>query len=595
VKAPLPDSEPQRLAALRRYAVLDTDAERPFDRITSLAARLLDVPIALVSLIDVDRQWFKACIGSADRETDRDLAFCAHAIMVDEPLVVHDARQDPRFRDNPWVLGAPNVRFYAGAQLRTPSGFNIGTLCVLDTRPRALDSDQLMILQDLAAVVVDELELRVANQERRLAQRIVHTSPDVIYVFDLRTRQITFASKGGGADAPKQEGRDALTQRVHPEDMSRVLAHYDGFAGIPDDSRVELMLRMRNEAGPYRWYLAHEAVFERDELGVPTQVIGVASDVTAMKDIEQALSRSEESLRTQLRILHGVLDSAGDGIVVADEHGELTVFNPAAERLLGAGAARPRPPDWSQTFGLLTAEGHTHFAADQLPIARALRGEATDNVEMLVRNSRAPSGVYVTVTGRPLLDADGSVRGGVVTFTDVTKLKLAQGELARLASLDGLTGVPNHRAFKERLAQLTAEGERGRKFTLVLCDLDHFKELNDTFGHPVGDDVLIGVAQALRSHARATDLVARYGGEEFAVLYTDVDEVVACTLVQRLMRALGQVPSPAPVTASFGVCEYSPLFKGDALAVLAAADQALYKAKHEGRNRLARAHALPMH
>jgi diguanylate cyclase (GGDEF)-like protein len=351
---------------------------------------------------------------------------------------------------------------------------------------------------------------------------------------------------------------------------------------------------MRDRHGDYRWYLAHEAVFERDEDGTPLQVIGVASDVTAMKDIEQALSRSEDSLRTQLRILHGVLESAGDGIVVADEQGELTVFNPAAERLLGAGDARPKPSDWAHTFGLLTPDGSTHFAADELPIARALEGEACDNVEMLVRNARVPGGVYVTVTGRPLFEGE-KVRGGVVTFTDVTKLKLAQSELTRLASLDGLTGVPNHRAFKERLSQLTAEAERGRKFTLVLCDLDHFKTLNDTFGHPVGDDVLVGVAQALRSQARATDLVARYGGEEFAVLYTDVGETTACTLVERLMRALDRVSSPVPVTASFGICEYSPLFKGDALAMLAVADQALYRAKHEGRNRFVRAHDAAMH
>lgn len=594
MKASLPDNEAHRLAALRRYSILDTDPERPFDRITQLAAQLLDVPIALVSLIDADRQWSKSSIGIADRETPRDDAFCAHAILVEEPLIVNDAHEDRRFCESRLVVGSPHIRFYAGAQLVTPSGFRIGTLCAIDTRPRTLDAPQIAMLQDLAAIVVDELELRAANHERRLAQRIVHTSPDVIYLFDLRTRQTTFASGLETALASPQGKGDLLTHLVHPDDLARTNAHYDAFKDVPDDSRADIVIRMLDRNREYRWYLAHDAVFERDEHGIPVQVIGVASDVTAMKDIEQALSRSEESLRTQLRILHGVLESAGDGIVVADEHGELTIFNPAAERLLGAGDARPRPSDWAHTFGLLTPEGHTHFAADQLPIVRALAGEATDNVEMLVRNARVPSGVYVTVTGRPLLDGD-KVHGGVVTFTDVTKLKLAQAELSRLASLDGLTGVPNHRAFKERLAQLTAEGERGRKFTLVLCDIDHFKMLNDTFGHPVGDDVLVGVAQALRGQARATDFVGRYGGEEFAVLYTDVGEHVACTLVERLMRALDRVSSPLPVTASFGICEYSPSFKGEALSMLAVADQALYRAKHEGRNRFVRAHSAPIH
>lgn len=595
VKAPLPDNEPARLAALRRYSILDTEPERAFDRVAALAARTLDVPIALVSLVDAERQWSKACAGSFAPELARDTAFSAHAILGDAPLVVNDALEDARFCTHPLVVGAPHVRFYAGAPLRTPSGFNVGTLCAIDTRPRTLDAAQLATLQDLAAVVVDELELRFARHDRRLAQRIMHTSPDVIYVFDLRTKKATFTSDGlESALGAVQDLDGFLTQLVHPDDVSRAVAHYEAFKVVADDSRTEIVLRLLDRGGAYRWFLAHEAVFERDEHGVPVQVIGVASDVTAMKDIEQALSRSEESLRTQLRILHGVLESAGDGIVVADERGELTVFNPAAERLLGAGDARPRPCDWSHTFGLLTPDGKAHFAADQLPITRALAGESCDNVEMLVRNARVPGGVYVTVTGRPLMDG-AKVRGGIVTFTDVTNLKLAQSELARLASLDGLTGVPNHRAFKERLAQLTAEGERGRKFTLVLCDLDHFKSVNDTFGHPVGDDVLVGVAQAFRSHARATDLVARYGGEEFAVLYTDVGESIACTLVERLMRALDRVASPVPITASFGICEYSPSFKGDAIAMLAVADQALYRAKHEGRNRFVRAHGAAIH
>jgi diguanylate cyclase (GGDEF)-like protein len=595
VKAPLPDNEPARLAALRRYSILDTEPERAFDRVAKLAAHALDVPIALVSLIDAQRQWCKACVGHCARELERDAAFAAHVILGERPLVVNDTLQDPRFRDSPLVIGAPHARFYAGAPLRTPDGLSIGALCAIDTRPRTPTTAQLEVLQDLAEVVIGELELRAANHERRLAQRIVHTSPDVIYVLDLLTRTTTFASNGlEHALAAKQGQGSALAHLVHPDDLRRAEAHYEAFKNVTDDSRVEIVLRLCDSQGEYRWYLSHEAVFERDEHGTPTQIIGVASDVTAMKDIEQALSRSEESLRTQLRILHGVLESAGDGIIVADEQGELTVFNPAAERLLGAGDARPKAPDWAHKFGLLTPDGKAHFSSDQLPITRALAGDACDNVEMLVRNARVPGGVYVTVTGRPLFEGD-KVHGAVVTFTDVTKLKLAQSELARLASLDGLTGVPNHRAFKERLAQLTAEAERGRKFTLVLCDIDHFKMLNDTFGHPAGDDVLVGVAQALRSHARATDLVARYGGEEFAVLYTDVGETIACKLVERLMRALDRVTSPVPVTASFGICEYSPTFKGDAHAMLSVADQALYRAKHEGRNRFVRAHGAAVH
>ncbi|HEY2735718.1 MAG TPA: GAF domain-containing protein, partial [Polyangiales bacterium] len=158
--APIPANEAARLAALRHYAVLDTDSEPAFDRITLIASRVLGVPIALVSLIDEGRQWFKSRIGLDAIETPRADAFCAHAILDTQPMVVPDARRDQRFAENPLVLGAPHIRFYAGAPLETPDGFNLGTLCAIDTQPRQFDEQQLATLRDLAALVVDQLESR---------------------------------------------------------------------------------------------------------------------------------------------------------------------------------------------------------------------------------------------------------------------------------------------------------------------------------------------------------------------------------------------------------------------------------------------------
>ena len=141
-------NEAQRLAALHRYGVLDTPAEEAFDRITRLAQSALQVPIVLVSLIDENRQWFKSKQGLDTPETARDISFCTHAL------------EDPRFRTNPLVTGAPNIRFYVGVPLRTPDGHNIGTLCAIDRKPRELTDDHIHILRDLASLVMDELELR---------------------------------------------------------------------------------------------------------------------------------------------------------------------------------------------------------------------------------------------------------------------------------------------------------------------------------------------------------------------------------------------------------------------------------------------------
>ena len=160
ITAPLPHNEAQRLRALRELLILDTPPEERFDRIAAFAAREFDVPMALVSLVDRDRQWFKSNFGLEDRETPRDTSFCGHAISERDALVVPDALEDPRFCDNPMVVGKPHIRFDAGCVLRLPYGQVVGTLCVLDRRPRRFDRLDVAILGGLRDVVVEELVRR---------------------------------------------------------------------------------------------------------------------------------------------------------------------------------------------------------------------------------------------------------------------------------------------------------------------------------------------------------------------------------------------------------------------------------------------------
>ncbi|WP_204141654.1 GAF domain-containing protein [Halomicronema sp. CCY15110] len=160
MKPPVLTQEAKRLEALRQYQILDTPAEQAYDDITALAAFICDVPIALISLVEEHRQWFKSKVGLAVSETSRDVSFCAHAIAQPETLVIPDALLDERFVDNQLVTCAPNIRFYAGVPLVTPSGVAIGTLCVIDHQPRQLSPQQLKTLEALARQVVMQLELK---------------------------------------------------------------------------------------------------------------------------------------------------------------------------------------------------------------------------------------------------------------------------------------------------------------------------------------------------------------------------------------------------------------------------------------------------
>lgn len=157
----MPHREQRRIAALRDLKILDTPADRLYDDITRLAAEVCDTPMALISLVDEKRQWFKSRVGLAHAETAREHAFCSHAIKNPlHTLVVPDTLQDDRFSRNPLVIGKPYMRFYAGAPLLTQKGLAVGTLCVIDTRPRQLDPEQLDTLQFLASKVVERMEAK---------------------------------------------------------------------------------------------------------------------------------------------------------------------------------------------------------------------------------------------------------------------------------------------------------------------------------------------------------------------------------------------------------------------------------------------------
>ncbi|GAC1426337.1 MAG: hypothetical protein NVSMB57_17270 [Actinomycetota bacterium] len=188
-----PANETDRLAAVRRYDVLDTPPDGAFDRITAIAARVFDVPISIVSIVDSDRIWFKSHHGVDVEQIDREPGLCASAILQNEPWIVENAEIDPRTLANPLVAGELGLRFYAAAPLRTHDGYNLGTLCLIDTEPRELSEDQIHTLEDLSSVVMDELELRRAarkavlleSESRHTAEELARTLQESLLPVEL--------------------------------------------------------------------------------------------------------------------------------------------------------------------------------------------------------------------------------------------------------------------------------------------------------------------------------------------------------------------------------------------------------------------------
>ena len=330
------DREGLRLNALRAFSVLDTEADAAFDRLVALAGSLFSTPISLVSLIDEDRQWFKAKLGLEASETPRDQAFCAHAIAMgpDAVMVVEDASQDPRFADNPLVTGAPAIRFYAGATLTTKDGHNLGTLCVIDNKPRPRPSiAELDRLQLLASIVVDEFELTRAHRLAREKQRLLEIAEAMSGVghwrLDLATNKPTWSDTvyqihGVDRDTFDPQFDDAVAF-YHPDDRDMVRSHLANT--IETGSVFEFRLRLMRADGALR-HVISRGVCEIDDNGRPSAVIGLFQDITETVETIAALRRRKERYRL-------VTQHAGDVIACCDFAGRGHFISPAIEKLLG--------------------------------------------------------------------------------------------------------------------------------------------------------------------------------------------------------------------------------------------------------------------
>ncbi|WP_309643854.1 PAS domain S-box protein [Phenylobacterium sp.] len=302
--------EQGRIAALRDLKVLDTPPEAIFDSLTQLAAMTFEVPVALVSLVDTDRQWFKSCIGLDVSETGRDVAFCDHAIRQDETLVVLDASRDPRFCDNPLVTGAPAIRFYAGAPLILPDGHRLGTLCVIDFTPRSNFSNEARAqLQAMAASVTQALVMRRdisafqqlerdgRDQRQLLSQAeemagVGHWSWDA--ASDVTTWSRALYEIHGCDPADPPPGLAGVLSLYSPDDAAKLSALVE--RAVTTGEPYALQARILRPDGSERLVAARGAV-ARNEDGSVTSLFGTFVDVTDLKLADQRLRQNEARLQ----------------------------------------------------------------------------------------------------------------------------------------------------------------------------------------------------------------------------------------------------------------------------------------------------------
>ena len=474
MKAPIPLDEPQRLETLRQYGVLDTPPEQSFDDLVSLAAYICQTPIALVSLVDESRQWFKSKYGLDASETARDIAFCAHTIMQNEVLEVRDAENDPRFKHSPLVTTDPHVRFYAGAPLVAPDGRALGALCVMDRVPRVLGAEQLTALRALSRNVVAQLELQ--RQARALASEGVERKR-VEAQLQLQVGQLS-ASKAE-ADrllALAQKSRRALLSVLEDEKRAgqnlreseekfRQLAdnitdvfwitspdlgkiHYisAGYkliwgrspeslyanphewveAIVPEERErvfaifgaligntpeVSVEYRIARPDGTVRWI--HDRGFQvRDATGNLVRLAGVATDITERKTAEEALHRSENRLRI-------VTENARVGLVMINRERRYVFANGAYAKVLDLPSAN--------IIGQRVADVLASVYEEQIRprLDRAFDGES---ISYELRKAASGQDRHYAVKYEPT-KIDGLVSLVIVVITDISDQRRAQEEL----------------------------------------------------------------------------------------------------------------------------------------------------------------------
>ncbi|WP_019142282.1 sensor domain-containing phosphodiesterase [Noviherbaspirillum massiliense] len=613
----LSEQERTRVDALRQYHILDTPAESEFDDLTALAATICKTPVAVISLLDEKRQWFKSSIGLDFSETSKELAFCAHTVERRDYLEVVDTLNDPSFCSHALMQAAPWIRFYAGVPLITPEGVALGALCVIDRVPRHLTEEQKDGLWRLSRQVVSLLELRRSlarlNQtvaERDEAQKELHGIQQ-----DLEARVAQRSAELQRANTALQS---EVEQRVVERNVSdfllnslpdifyvldeegRLLRWNENFARVTGYSASELagadprMFFDRTQYDLYEekrreLYARGKAQFEaeiltKDGRHIPYLMSGMRTRIgdkayTSGMGIDMTERRKAES---QLRLLKRAVESSLNAIVIVDLQQRIQYVNPSFEQMTGYARSEVLGSD----FRML-------FAADQEQpeienINKAVR-ERCDGLAQLHAYKKNGERLWIELAFSPVHGTGHASTYFVAVINDVTDAKRYEEQLEYQANYDGLTGLANRNLLHDRIHQAIASAQRhGTEVAIIFIDLDNFKYVNDSLGHNMGDLLLKQVAARLQKCVREGDTIARHGGDEFVlVLAGHLNADNFSIWMDRLLKNFKQPFSVADhqlfVTCSIGVSLY-PKDGLSADALLKSADIAMYRAKETGRN-----------
>jgi diguanylate cyclase (GGDEF)-like protein/PAS domain S-box-containing protein len=634
--APLPPDELDRLSMLDALHLLDTPPEPVFDRVTRLASRLLDVPMALFSLVDADRQWFKSRIGLDAAQTPREHAFCAHAIGMSAPLVVNDALEDGRFSDNPLVNGPPNIRFYAGVPIRTTAGLAIGTLCALDTRPRTLSAEETEVLNDLAAILTKEVQYR---ERMALARDALAHSSAVLgasearfrSVFDIASVGIALVAPDGGwisvnkalcdivGYSEEELWRLTFQQITHPDDVAIDVGLLAQVARgeieqyqlekryiRKDGSTVWINLNVspkRGAGGKVEYYVSvikdigaqktAQGEIAALNLGLERRVRERTAELEdSNRKLTAAIERqraTEDELRVREAEIRSVVENANDAYISLDEAGRVTDWNRQAEETFGWQRAEALgrmleeliiPEDYRERH----RQGMARFLSTR--IARAV-----DQRLELPALRRDGSALTVEVRIRAL-EIDGRTKFSAFLH-DITERKQEQAQREYENRHDLLTGLLNRRALLESVPMAQARARRsGKTMGMLFIDLDGFKAVNDSQGHEAGDILLGVIGERLRAGVRKTDSVYRLAGDEFTVLLEDMADTFedAHRVAEKLITSISEpvdLPGRAVrVRASIGIALDTGSQERSPDELLKEADHFMYQAKKAGRGRV---------
>lgn len=581
------NNEKERIKRLKKLRVLDSSAEPLFDEITKLASEICGTPIALVSLVDEERQWFKANTGlEGATETHRDLAFCAHAILEDQILEVEDASIDERFKNNPLVTSDPNIRFYAGMPLMLPDGFNIGTLCVIDRQPKKLTAHQKHVLAGLSSIVSKALLLReegiheVESKSSKLAA-IIESSEDAIVSKSLDG---TISSWNDAAEQMFGYSREEMIDqpitklfpldKVHEEEMfiekiktNQRIQHFETERITKDNKRIQISVSL----SPVR-----------DADGNIIGISKIARDITEVKRLQKEVELERERLQV-------TMDSIGDAVITTDKIGRIEYLNPIAEKLTGwsSNAALGLPS--SQVFNIIN-ENSREPSED--PIAQCLKAEKIINLaNYTTLVSRDGQEYGIEDSAAPIRDHEGKTIGVVLVFHDVSAQRIMANEITYRATHDSLTGLINRSEFETLLKQYINDyRDPGLLNALMFIDLDQFKIVNDTCGHAAGDKLLKEITKTMTSCIRTSDVFARIGGDEFAIILPKCNTEKSLQIANAICKAVDEYrfifeKQRFRIGASIGLVMIDSHWS-TVTSLLQAADHACYHAKNAGRNRV---------